>query len=331
MNQTQPASSQHAIDPPKFKAHFLAPKFWATWFMVGLLYLISWLPYRVQLALGAGIGLLLLKIMKRRAQICLRNLALAFPDMPLVERTQITREVFKNSGIALFETGMAWWWPDWRIKRKITLEGTELLEAAKAEGKGVLAILFHFLSLEIHVRSAGLFFPAVGLYRPHNNAVMEYLQTKGRNRSNKYMIPKKDVRGMLNALGEGELSGYLPDQDYGRRRAVFIPLFAVPDAATTTGTSIFANHPNAVTLITTLTRRADKKGYVLTFKKPNHAIPSGDDAEDARRINQELEAAVHDNLSMYMWMHRRFKTRPQPDMPSYYEQLAEPTPPNIEK
>jgi len=310
-----------SVQPPRFEARFLLPRFWPTWLMIGILYLISWLPYRLQLILGRGVGLLFLRTMKKRVNICMRNLELAYPDMPLKERTRITREVFKNSGIALFETGMAWWWPDWRVKRKVTVKGYDLLKETMANGQGVFAILFHFLALEMHARCAGLFYPAVGLYRPHNNPLMEYLQTKGRSRSNKYLLPKKDVRGMLDALADGELAGYLPDQDYGRNRAVFVPLFAVPDAATTTGTSIFANHPNAVTLICTLDRLPGAKGYVLEFKKPLQQIPSGDDTEDAKRINQELEVAVNANREMYMWMHRRFKTRPQPEMESYYANL----------
>lgn len=313
----------YPVAPPRFEARFLLPKYWGTWLMVSILYLASWLPYRLQLMLGRGLGLLLLRLMPRRAHICLRNLALAYPEMPQAEREQITRDVFKNSGIALFETGMAWWWPDWRIRRKVSIKGYHLLAEATAKKQGVLAILFHFLSLEIHARSAGLFYPAVGLYRPHNNPVMEYLQTKGRSRSNKYLLPKKDVRSMYNALGEGELAGYLPDQDYGRHRSVFVPLFAVPDAATTTGTSLFANHPNAVTLISTLTRLPKGQGYELEFKKPLQPIPSGDDTEDARRINKELEQAVMANRSMYMWMHRRFKTRPEPEMASYYTNLEQ--------
>lgn len=286
--------------------------------MIGVLYLISWLPYRMQLLLGRGLGILFLKLMKKRATICMRNLELAYPEMPIEERTRITREVFKNSGIALFETGMAWWWPDWRVKRKFHVKGQELLQETMAKGQGVFAILFHFLSLELHARCAGLTYPAVGLYRPHNNPLMEYLQTKGRSRSNKYLLPKKDVRGMLNALAQGELAGYLPDQDYGPRRAAFVPLFAVPDAATTTGTSIFANHPNAVTLLCSFHRLPGDKGYVLEFKKPLQSIPSGDDIEDARRINNELEHEVNAHKESYMWMHRRFKTRPEPNMPSYY-------------
>ncbi|RUO20006.1 lipid A biosynthesis lauroyl acyltransferase [Aliidiomarina iranensis] len=311
-------AAEHSVEMPRFRLYFLHPKFWPTWLLISILYLISWLPYRLQILLGKGLGKLLFKLLPKRVKVARRNLELAYPDYPVAKRETMLRANFANNGIALFETGMAWWWPDWRMKRKLKVEGVEFLDQAEAEGKGVFLILFHFLSLEVHARMFGLVKPSVGLYRPHNNALMEYLQTKGRNRSNKYMIRKKDVRGMLNALNSGEVCGYLPDQDYGRNRSVYVPLFAVPDAATTTGTSLFAAGANCTTLITTIERLPGGKGYKLAIMPPQQPIPSGDETEDARRINKEVERAVSQCPEAYMWVHRRFKTRPDESMPSYY-------------
>ena len=168
------------IEKPKFEARFLLPKYWLTWLGVGLLYFISWLPYRWQLAMGRGLGALFYKFVPRRADIARRNLELCFPEKSPSEIEQLVIKNIKNTGVAFFETGMAWWWPDWRIRRKLHLHGVEHLEAALKEGKGVLLLLFHFLSLEVHARLHGFVQPAVGLYRPHNNAVMEFLQTRCR-------------------------------------------------------------------------------------------------------------------------------------------------------
>lgn len=297
------------------------PKYWPTWLLIGLLYTLSWLPFGVQLWLGRRLGELFYRIMNKRVRVARRNLELCYPDQSDAERERLIKENFRNTGIALFETGMAWWWPNWRVHRKVQVEGLELVTQALAEKKGVFVLLFHFLDLEVHARIVGKYHPAVGLYRPHNNALMEYLQTKGRSRSNRYLVRKKDIRGLLQALEDGELCGYLPDQDYGRNRSVFVPLFSVPDAATTTGTSIFANHPNAVTLISTCERLPGTQGYKIKFYEPAQAIPSGSDEEDARRVNQEVERAVATMPEMYMWMHRRFKTRPDASMPSYYDKM----------
>lgn len=307
------------IEPPKFQLHFLHPKFWLTWLGVLVLYSVSWLPYRLQLAMGRGLGLLFKRLMPRRVHIARTNLKLCFPEYSDDKIEALLTENMKNTGIAYFEVGMAWWWPDWRIKRKLHVHGEEHLRQAQADGSGVLLLLFHFLSLEVHARLHGFVEPAVGLYRPHNNAVMEFLQTRGRGRSNKYMIQRRDVKAMMNALTEGDIAGYLPDQDYGRRRVEFVRFFKVPDASTTLGTMLFAKHPNCKVMVTRCVRRSDGTGYDLYYEPALEGFPSGDDKADAVRVNQLTENAILQAPAQYLWVHRRFKTRPDPDMPSYYQ------------
>lgn len=307
------------IEKPQFELRFLLPKYWLTWLSVAILYTISWLPYSWQLGMGRVLGRLFYRFVPRRAEIARRNLELCFPDMPATDIEALVRKNLENTGIAFFETGMAWWWPDWRIRRKLHIKGLEHLEAAQKNGKGVFLLLFHFLSLEIHARLQGFIKPSVGLYRPHNNAVMEYLQTLGRGRSNKYMIPRTDVKSMLQALNQGEIAGYLPDQDYGRKRTVFAPLFAVEQASTTTGTLLFAGNANCATVPVTCFRRADGSGYDMQFYPEFEQFPTGDDMADVTRVNRMIEFAIQQCPEQYMWIHRRFKTRPNPDDPSLYQ------------
>jgi KDO2-lipid IV(A) lauroyltransferase len=269
--------------------------------------------------MGRGLGLLFKKLMPRRVNIARTNLKLCFPDYSDEKIESLVTENMKNTGIAYFEVGMAWWWPDWRIRRKLHIHGEENLRKAQEDGSGVLLLLFHFLSLEVHARLHGFVEPAVGLYRPHNNAVMEFLQTRGRARSNKYMIQRKDVKGMLKALSQGDIAGYLPDQDYGRRRTEFVKFFEVPDASTTTGTMLFANAPNCKVLVSRCVRRKDGTGYDLYYEPELQNFPTGDDKADARYVNTLVEEAVKKAPEQYLWVHRRFKTRPDPDMPSYYQ------------
>lgn len=307
------------IEQPKFTLYFLHPKFWLTWVGVLILYAVSWLPYRLQLVMGRGLGLLFKKLMPRRVNIARTNLRLCFPDASDEEIESLVTENMKNTGIAYFEIGIAWWWPSWRIRRKLHIHGEENLRKAQKDGSGVLLLLFHFLSLEVHARLHGFVEPAVGLYRPHNNAVMEFLQTRGRARSNKYMIQRKDVKGMLKALSQGDIAGYLPDQDYGRRRTEFVPFFNVPDASTTTGTMLFAKSRNCEVVVSRCVRRKDGSGYDLYYEPQLQGFPTGDAKTDARYVNTLVESAVQKAPDQYLWVHRRFKTRPDPDMPSYYQ------------
>jgi KDO2-lipid IV(A) lauroyltransferase len=269
--------------------------------------------------LGRILGRLLYKIGSSRKRVAMKNLELCFPEMSQQERTRILKKNFENTGIALFETGMGWWWPNWRVKRKTKVVGLEHLEKAHQQGKGVLLLTMHYLSVEINCRGIGTGHPMVVFYRPHNNQLMEFFQFRGRGRSNKYMLGKRDVKGLMKALRDKEVCVYLPDQDYGRRRSLFVPFFAVPDAATTTGTLIFARQKNVQNHMFIPTRNDDGSGYTLEIKPMMENFPTGDDEADVIRINQELEKAILYKPEQYMWLHRRFKTRPNEDDPSLYK------------
>lgn len=299
---------------------YLLPKYWLTWVGVIILYSISWLPYRFQLFLGKVVGRILAKTGTSRVRVARKNLALCFPEKSEAERELILKKNFENAGIALFETGMGWWWPNWRIKRKVKVIGKEHIEAANAQGKGVLLLAMHYLSIEINCRGVGYSHPLVVFYRPHNNELMEYFQFRGRGRSNRYMLGKKDVKGLIKALHDGETCVYLPDQDYGRNRSLFVPFFGIP-AATTMGTLIFARQKNAQTHMVIPTRNDDNSGYTIEITPVLENFPSEDknDEADLLRVNQELEKAILRKPEQYMWLHRRFKTRPNTTDPDLYK------------
>ena len=285
---------------------------------VVVMYLISWLPYRVLMWLGGKLGRVLFRVLKSRQKVARRNLQLCFPEKTAAEHDTLLWQNAEESGRAMFETVIGWWWPDWRIRRLAHFKGYEHLQQAIAEGKGVLLLAAHFLHLEAACRVFGLTHPSIGFYRPNNNPLLDYLQYHGRSRSNKYMIGKRDVKGLIQALNEQEVCFYLPDQDYGRNRAEFVPFFAVAETATTTGTLLFAKAANCVVIPIYTSRLPDYQGYSIEILPPFDAFPSGDDKADVTRVNQWVEQAVLRHPEQYMWLHRRFKTRPDPDSPSLY-------------
>lgn len=305
------------VPAPKFELHFLLPKYWLTWISIAILYSISWLPYRIQKVIGKGLGRLLKVVAKKRYQVAKRNLELCFPDKTHQEREQMLKANLDNAGLAILEASMGWWWPTWRVSRKVEFEGYEHIEAIKAKGKGVLAYGIHNMNLEFASRILGIKAPSVVFYRKHNNPLMEYMQYHGRNRANKYMINKRNVRGLIHALNDGELCIYLPDQDYGRSRSEFTPFFAVKDVATTTGSLIFAKQANCETIFLVSVRT--DTGYKMIALPGLENFPSGDDNYDVKRMNQMIEKMVMIAPEQYLWMHKRFKTRPNADDPSLYD------------
>lgn len=307
------------IKSPPLKKSFLQPKYWLTWFGIGLLYILVLLPYPVIYWLGTRLGRLSKVFLKKRVQIAERNLELCFPQMPKSEREALVNKNFESVGMGLFETGMAWFWPEWRVKRWFKVSGLENISAVQEKGQGILLIGIHFLTLELGARIFGIYNPGVGVYRPNDNPVMDWLQTWGRLRSNKFMIDRKDVKGMIRSLKAGEIVWYAPDHDYGPRKSVFVPLFAVDKAATTTGTYILTRTSKPALIPFTPKRLPEGKGYELIISPAVADFPVDNEENTAKAMNKVVEQEILRAPDQYMWLHRRFKTRPEGDASLYNE------------
>lgn len=302
---------------PRFRASFLHPRYWLTWFGLGVLFLLVQLPYPVLYRLGIWLGRTSMRFLKRRVSITRRNLQLCFPYLPPDQVEARIVSNFESLGMGLLETGMAWFWSDARVKRWFDVSGLHNLKKAQENNQGVLVIGVHFMSLELGGRAMGLCQPMMAMYRPHNNKAMEFVQTWGRMRSNKAMLDRKDLRGMVHALKKGEAVWFAPDQDYGPRGSVFAPLFAVDQAATTSGTFMLARLAKPALVTVVLIRKACGKGYELVIQPQLQDYPIGDEMAAAAYMNQVIEKEIMRAPDQYLWLHRRFKTRPA-GAPSLY-------------
>ena len=302
---------------PRFRASFLHPRYWLTWFGLGVLFLLVQLPYPVLNRLGIWLGRTSMRFLKRRVLITRRNLQLCFPDLPSDQVEARIVSNFESLGMGLLETGMAWFWSDARVKRWFDVSGLHNLKKAQENKQGVLVIGVHFMSLELGGRAMGLCQPMMAMYRPHNNKAMEFVQTWGRMRSNKAMLDRKDLRGMVHALKKGEAVWFAPDQDYGPRGSVFAPLFAVDQAATTSGTFMLARLAKSALVTVVLVRKALGKGYELVIQPQLQDYPIDNEMAAAAYMNRVIEKEIMRAPDQYLWLHRRFKTRPA-GTPSLY-------------
>ncbi|AVF36844.1 kdo(2)-lipid IV(A) palmitoleoyltransferase [Rahnella sikkimica] len=302
---------------PRFSASFLRPRYWLTWFGLGVLFLLVQLPYPILYRLGNWLGRTSMRFLKRRVSIARRNLQLCFPDLPADQVEARIVSNFESLGMGLLETGMAWFWSDARVKRWFDVSGLQNLKKAQENNQGVLVIGVHFMSLELGGRAMGLCQPMMAMYRPHNNKAMEFVQTWGRLRSNKAMLDRKDLRGMVHALKKGEAVWFAPDQDYGPRGSVFAPLFAVDQAATTSGTFMLARLAKPALVTVVLIRKPDGKGYELVIQPQLEDYPIDDEMAAAAYMNRVIEKEIMRAPDQYLWLHRRFKTRPA-GAPSLY-------------
>ena len=303
---------------PQFSRELLHPRYWLTWLGVASLYLLVLLPYPLLYVLGCNIGRIGMRFMKHRVSISRRNLELSFPDMPVNEREAMVKHNFESVGMGLIETGMAWFWPDWRINKWHTPSGLEHIQQARDSQRGVLLIGMHFLTLEIGARMFGIHNPGIGVYRPNDNKLIDWLQVKGRMRSNKSMLDRKDLKGMIRALKQGDIIWYAPDHDYGPRSSVFVPFFGVKKAATTVGTHLLIRTGKPAVIPFVPRRLPGGRGYELMILPDiSGEFTLESDVATATRMNQVVEEGVLLAPEQYMWLHRRFKTRPEGE-PSRY-------------
>ncbi|QQG27902.1 kdo(2)-lipid IV(A) palmitoleoyltransferase [Pectobacterium carotovorum] len=300
-----------------FTRALLHPRYWATWFGLGLLFLLVQLPYPLLMKIGSSAGRLSRIFLKRRVSIARRNLELCFPTISNDEREAMIDSNFASLGMALVETGMAWFWSDRRVRHWFDVSGLEHLQHATAKGQGVMVIGIHFMSLELGGRAMGLCQPMMAMYRPHNNKAMEMVQTWGRSRSNKAMIDRKDLRGMVQALKRGEAVWFAPDQDYGPKGSVFAPFFAVKKAATTSGTFTITRLAKPAMMTTVLIRKPDASGYQLVIQPELQDYPYHDEQAAACYMNKVIEKEIMRAPEQYLWLHRRFKTRPVGEVSLY--------------
>ncbi len=299
------------------RAELLAPRYWPVWLDMGLLRLLVVLPYRVLLALGAALGLLLKRALPSRVRVARRNLELCFPERSPSERQTILDGCFRSLGTMVFETGLAWWGGRRRLAPLLAIDGLEQLDAARRDGRGVLLLAAHFTTLEIGGRLLCLHDPdsKAGLYREHGNAALQWAVSRARFYSGA-MFSRRQTRAAVRHLRAGGLLWYAPDQDYERGRSVFAPYFGVL-AATTTSTLDLARLGRARVMLLQQRRLPGNRGYRLEIRTPFEDLPSGDPLADCTLINRALEAAVRECPEQYLWVHRRFKKRPPGEAPVY--------------
>ncbi len=311
-----------AATEAKFSAKLLYPSFWGAWLAILLLrLLVTLLPYKALLALGKMLGLIVVKVLPSRKYIAERNVKLAFPELNEEEQRELTRKICINSGMGILETGMAWFWSDKRILKHAHIDPVELEHARDiaAANRRTLVLTCHFVTLELMARIYALLIkPGVGIYRSSDHPVWEYAQVKGRLRSNLALVDRNDVRSMLKALMQGYPIWYAPDQDYGRRSAIFVPFLGVDKAATVTGTHDLAKVKGTLVQPSWTTR--DDKGYCLHVLDPLENFPTEDETADTIRVNQVIEQMIRSAPEQYLWMHRRFKTAPEGE-PSRYPDI----------
>jgi len=288
---------------------------WAVRMSLGLLWLLQWLPMPALVALGRGLGHLLYRVGHSRRKVGLRNLALCLPALSEQERDNVLREHFALLGRSILERALLWWAPAKRVKGLIDIVGdVGLAEREWANHqRPTMWLCPHFLGLDVAGAAAQIFQSqtVASIYQTQSNAVVDAAMRDGRLRwGNADIFPRSDsVKPLLRAIRQGDGFFNLPDMDFGIRDAAFVPFFGLP-AATLLAPSRMAKLMNMVVQPVIAELLPGGQGYRVHFLPPLENFPTDDPEADALRINQFIETQIRQRLPQYLWVHKRFKTRP---------------------
>ncbi len=291
------------------------PKLWVSWLVVFLFYMLSFLPMKTKQYLGEKLGIFFKKRFQSRYNVARKNIQACFPHLSASQQDNLIEANFVACTRGFFESIHAWWQNSSQYAEKVIITGRHHLEKAYEFDNGVLLLGGHFsvFDLIIPITADYLRNPAY-MYRPNDNPVVDRMIEKGRRRHVKNRFTKRELKEMVEYLKSGGTVWYACDQDFGKRSELFVPFFGVPAGYITTPTWI-ANESNASVIFISHYRHPNGQ-YEIEFSPVLENF--GVDAEqDAVAWNACLEKAICKQPENYLWLHKRFKTRPKGDAKFY--------------
>lgn len=272
----------------------------------------SWLPLRVNQALGTLIGLLAFYFPSDSCKVTKINLKLCFPELGDIELKALTRQSLIETGKTGCEFGYVWHAPLAKVLASIVhVTNREILDTALEAKRGVIVLAPHLGSWE----TCGPFLtncaPTTYLYKPPKLAGFEASMVAFRSRGSASLAPtnRKGIAMLIKALERGEIVGILPDQEPNEEGGVFAHFFGV-NALTMTLISRLAAKTGA-TVVTVFAKRLPKgQGFEIIFGAARPGIDSDDPVTAAAALNLSVEDCVRQVPSQYQWEYRRFKRQP---------------------
>lgn len=279
--------------------------------VMALLWLLHWLPLPLLAALGQGLAALLWPLARSRRRVTRANLDLCFPEWPVRQRQALAREHFTWLIRSLLERGLLLYASDARLRRLVRVEGD--VQAAERSGEPVMWLLPHFVAIDF-VAPALLMNqsrPVVDIYQKQSNPVFDAALKAARERFGRTTLVdrKAGIRPVIRAIQAGAGFVNAPDMDFGLKQSVFAPFFGVPAATLTApGHMVRSLRMRVQPIVMEMLPRG--RGYVARFGAPVPGLDDPDPVASATAMNRWLEAEVRRLPAQYLWVHRRFKTRP---------------------
>lgn len=278
----------------------------------GLLRLTAVLPLPVVQAMGAALGRLLVARRSKLWRISRVNLALCYPDRAPDWQREMARRSLIETGKSLLEWGPFWFSSRSRLERWVrAVHGQEQVDAALAEGHGMLIASPHMSAWELSCLYGCTRWPMTVLYKPSRSRAWDTLIRNARERFGARLVPTDGagVRALYKALARGEVVGILPDQEPGEGNGVFADFFGTP-ASTMVLLNKLARKRRVPVVFAVMRRLPRGQGYELHYLRAGEAIYDADPALAAAEVNACVERCIALAPEQYMWNYKRFRSLP---------------------
>ena len=284
--------------------------------------LMGLLPRPVARAVGIALGLTVFRVHRRLREVGMRNLALAFPEMSESERLRIVRGEYISLGRQLAEVCLFPRYTRENVSQVVVYSGLENYEKAMARGKGVLFLTGHLGGWELSAFAHSLHgHPLSIVMRPLDNPYVDALVQSYRTMHGNKTVSKDDfIRGLLAAMRAGEAVGILMDTNMTPPQGVFVNFFGMP-AYTASGLARIALRTGAAVVPGFTTWDSELGKFVLRFDPALELVRSGEDQADivanTALFTSVIESYIRRYPDQWLWLHRRWKTRPEGEPPLY--------------
>jgi lauroyl-KDO2-lipid IV(A) myristoyltransferase len=309
INPNAPVSSQ--VFKARFRLYFLLPRYWTTWLMLSLSWVIFLLPAKLIDKLANYVGDALRKINKKRYNIARININKCFADLSASQREHLISEHFRAQARSVLHYGFVLWGGKRSAEKRIQLHGMEHIDACHAAGKGAIVMTVHSVGLEAAVSALSRNYKASGSFKSMKNPLIDWAVGRARTRFGGVLYTRQaGLRPMIKDVRAGYVMCYLPDEDLGPERSIFTPLFGVQKATLPLlGRLARSCKANVLPCISCYDVKQAKYHVYVLPKLEN--FPQQDDSLDTLAMNQAIEELVKLCPEQYFWTLRLFKTRPE--------------------
>jgi lipid A biosynthesis (KDO)2-(lauroyl)-lipid IVA acyltransferase len=301
----------------RFKTHYLLPKYWSTWILVLLLFIVSLLPASVQDTLSNKLGDLMRNSNKKRQHIARTNIELCFPELEVIKKEAILKNCFQHYARSMLHYGLIWWGSKAQLKKRIVIVGEENIERSLANNRAIIFMTAHSMGLEAAVSAITMRLPITGPFNPMKNKLIDWFVAKGRARHGTLIYTRDSgLRPIIKDVRAGCAMFYLPDEDLGKERCIFAPFFGQQKASVPVlGRLSKTCKADVLPCISCYDEKT--RQYQIHVLPAIKDFPMGDDFEDTVLMNQSLEEIIRICPSQYLWIMKMFKTRPDGDANLY--------------